>query len=137
MYSRTITNDTYFALNYGLVPFNVKDLAENTSFLSKEENCYRNCYLSNEDNYSYASIATMDSNVFSDADVTTLESIYQQFGNCNPFELSDISHHYPEWKKFETHLQSNTSLKVTSHKSRVQKHGMTKDYSTFYTSLLF
>jgi 5-methylcytosine-specific restriction endonuclease McrA len=52
--------------------------------------------------------------------------------------LQNLAYCCPDCNRYKgTDLGSYTSLKVTSHKSRVQKHGMTKDYSTFYTSLLF
>jgi len=105
-FGRRITNDTYFALNYGPVPSNSKDLAENTSFLSQEEQCYRDCFLRNEDSYTYFSVEELDKNVFSESDLDVLQSIYTQFGSYDHYQLSDISHKYPEWKKFELHLKS-------------------------------
>lgn len=38
-----------------------------------------------------------------------MKVIYDEFGNMGEFPLSDESHKYPEWKKFQTRLESGYS----------------------------
>lgn len=108
-FGRPILNDTYFALNYGPVASNTKDLAENTDFLTVEEKEYRNLYIVNKDSYNYASKLPPEKVVFSSSDIEVMEKIYTKFGNLSEFKLSEVSHLYPEWKKFEDFLKSKTS----------------------------
>lgn len=110
-FGRPILNDTYFALNYGPIASNTKDLVENTSFLTEPERAYRNEYLSNhsQTTYDFQSKNPVDSKVFSKTDLEVMETIFKVFGHFNEFQLSEESHKYPEWKKFEGHLKSSTA----------------------------
>ncbi|MEL7123513.1 MAG: Panacea domain-containing protein [Bacteroidota bacterium] len=109
-YARPILNDTYFALNYGPVASNTKDLVEDTNFLSEEERAYRQQYLSSEEKYTYSSKHGFSGKVFSKTDIKVMGVIYEEYGKLDKFKLSEESHKYPEWKKFEGHLNSrNTS----------------------------
>ncbi len=105
-YGRTILGDIYFALNYGPIPSNTKDLAENSSFLSDIEREYREMYLVTTDKYTYYGAKNCDMSVFSKTDIEMFEATWNVFGMKTPFELSEISHEYPEWKKHETALKS-------------------------------
>jgi len=108
-FGRPILNDTYFALNYGPVASNTKDLAENTDFLTSEEKEYRNHYIENTSHYNYISKSSLDQFVFSSSDLEVMQAIYEKFAHLSEFKLSEISHLYPEWKKFESYLNSKTS----------------------------
>jgi len=109
LYGRPILNDTYFALNYGPVASNTKDLVEGTSFLTETEREYREQYINNLDQYNYKSLIGVDEKVFSKTDLEVMSNIYDEFGHLNQFQLSEESHKYPEWKKFEGHLKSKNS----------------------------
>lgn len=122
LYGRPILNDTYFALNYGPVASNTKDLAEDTSFLSEEEKDYRNEFITNIDNYYYASLKSVDKKNFSKSDLDAMALIYNEFGEFDKFALSEESHKYPEWKKFEGLLASKSA-------SRFEM-----DYEDFFSS---
>lgn len=105
-YGRPILNDTYFALKFGAIPSNTKDLAEGY-FLTQEENELRNEYVKCGDfldKFTYTTEKNTDTTVFSQTDLEALELVYANFGHFSPFELSEISHYYPEWKKFENEL---------------------------------
>lgn len=109
-YGRPILNDTYFALKFGAIPSNTKDLAEGY-FLTQEETELRNEYVKYgefSNKQTYTTEKNTDATVFSQTDLEALELVYACFGHFSPFELSDISHHYPEWKKFENELVLGT-----------------------------
>ncbi|MEM6724471.1 MAG: Panacea domain-containing protein [Bacteroidota bacterium] len=108
-YGRPILNDTYFALTYGPIASNTKDLVEATDFLSDQEQSYRATFISTHSQYYYESINNYDEKVFSKTDREIMEIVYQSFGKLNLFQLSEESHKYPEWKKFENSLQSGNS----------------------------
>ena len=35
-----------------------------------------------------------------------MEEIYKKFGEFDQFELRDLTHEYPEWKKFEAKIEA-------------------------------
>lgn len=108
-YGRPVTNDEYVAMKYGAVGSKTKDIAENTSFLDDIERNYRNRYIVNKESYDIQSIEEVDMDVFSDSDVEALNFAIKNLGRFDQFELADISHAYPEWKKFESAFDSGRS----------------------------
>ncbi|WP_353482657.1 Panacea domain-containing protein [Haliscomenobacter sp.] len=110
-YGRPIVNDVYFAMRFGPVPSNTKDLIEASEFLSDEELSYRNNFIELIDQQQrfYKSINNIDANVFSKSDCECIKNVALQFAKKEPFQLSDISHHYPEWTKFESMLNNGES----------------------------
>ncbi len=109
--ARPILNDVYFAMKKGAVPSGVKDLAENSDFLADIEKELRQKYLQNESPHSIKAIASPALSVFSDSDLKAMNTVYENFGALNESELSDLSHQYPEWKKFESDLNSGLATR--------------------------
>ena len=35
-----------------------------------------------------------------------MDKVYAAFGDLEPMELSEVSHQYPEWKRFESDLKN-------------------------------
>lgn len=103
-YARPVVFDEYFAMKNGPVQTSVKDLAENTSFLAKEESEYRNRYIDLQQ-YDLIAKDAMEDSVFSETDLSALSDIYAEFGQLDQFELVNVSHRYPEWKKFEQQIE--------------------------------
>ncbi|TAF68179.1 MAG: DUF4065 domain-containing protein [Cytophagales bacterium] len=97
-YGRPILNDVYFALPKGPIPSNTKDLADTERELREQ-------MLENSGCYALKSKAETQKNVFSQSDLEVMGLIYENFGNLDKFTLSELSHEYPEWKKFEKSLQ--------------------------------
>jgi len=108
-YGRPIIMDQYFALPYGPIPSNTTDLAEVNVFSSEDEVNYRNQYINVIDKFTFQSINKVDEKVFSQTDLSVLENVYSEFGILSEFELSEISHIYPEWKKHEAGLTNKTA----------------------------
>ncbi len=111
-YGRLITNDIYFAMDYGPVPSNVKDIAEETSFLGDSEKDYSSQYISVIDNLTFKSVNPVDNGIFSDSDVEALDYIWERFGHLDQFELADITHEYPEWKRHEKALDLDPRIQM-------------------------
>lgn len=130
-YGRPILNDTYFALSYGPVASNTKDLAENTDFLTDSEKEYRNAFIENSNQYYFSSLNSVDGKVFSKTDLEMMGAIYKAFGNLSEFELSEESHKYPEWKKFEGHLKSKSSSRFEMNYEDFFENPETGDNSIF------
>ncbi|MEM1218040.1 MAG: type II toxin-antitoxin system antitoxin SocA domain-containing protein, partial [Bacteroidota bacterium] len=88
---------------------NTKDLIEDTSFLTEEESSYRKQFIETINSNFYKSIHPVDEKVFSSTDKQIMKQIYETFGHLDQFNLSDESHNYPEWKKFEGYLNAKNA----------------------------
>lgn len=104
-YGRPILNDVYYALPKGPIPSSTKDLADNSGYLTDTEKELREKVLETIDAYTIKVKVEVKENVFSESDLETMGCIYKNFGNLDEFALSELSHEYPEWKKFEKSLQ--------------------------------
>lgn len=118
-YGRPIVGDVYWAMKLGPVGSHAKRVAEldvPESFLS-----YTRKYIQPADNkkQSLVSLKSADMDIFSETDIECLESVYSAFGDMDQFELAELSHQYPEWKKHEKELKNG--------KKRVQM-----DYYDFF-----
>lgn len=113
-YGRTITNDRYYAMNYGPVPSGTKDLAEQSEFLSALEKEYSQQFLrpSSTDKHALESLAEVENTVFSESDLEALEYAWELFGQRDAFELADLTHQYPEWKRHEAAITSGESTRM-------------------------
>jgi hypothetical protein len=105
-YGRTITNDLYVAMKNGTVPSGTKDIVLKSGFSEPEVIAYSNEYLSQPAGYTFKSISEVDNMVFSKTDIKTLQEVYDLFKGYTQFDLSDFSHHFPEWKRFEKELNA-------------------------------
>lgn len=111
-YGRPISNDTYFAMPYGPVGSSVKDIAEFSDFLADEEAEYAGRYISRgPKQHTVVSTADVDTDVFSKSDIEALDFAYNEFGGQQPFSLVGTTHRYPEWKKFESALESKETTR--------------------------
>jgi uncharacterized phage-associated protein len=99
-YGRTITYDNYFAMPHGVVPSFAKDILDDAANLIKDNRDY--IKLVNQ--YCYKSIKPCNEKVFSKTDIEVLNLIYDKFGELNHKELSELSHTFPEWKRFEKRI---------------------------------
>lgn len=111
-YGRPITNDEYFAMSYGAVNSGVKDICEMSSFLGPRESTYASQYLRVADRYHTESIKYYENNVFSESDVEALSFAWDKFGHYNEFELAEIAHKYPEWKRHEETLKDKSRVRM-------------------------
>jgi DNA polymerase III alpha subunit len=104
MYGRPILNDIYFAMKFGLVPSNIKDLIEASEFLSEEELFYRNTYLELIDQKQryYKSIEKADAQVFSQSDRDCIKTITEHF----------VKKNHSNYQKFLINTQNGQSLKT-------------------------
>lgn len=101
-YARTITGDIYFALPKGPVASTTRDILERYGLGSTEEE-YVDQYLDVQtDKYTYRALEKLDENVFSISDLDVMTKIKESYFHLNPFDLSDASHEFPEWKQYKS-----------------------------------
>lgn len=111
-FGRPITNDEYFAMPYGPVNSGVKEIAENSDFLAANEQEYASIFLKIPNQYGVRSIHPVEGKVFSESDVEALSFAWDTFGKYNQYELADLSHNYPEWKRFKDIIESKSQTRV-------------------------
>ncbi len=111
-YGRLITNDLYFAMDYGPVPSSVKDLAEASDFLGDDEQEYSEKYIQPINQYTLESLNEPDCNIFSDSDVEALSFAWETFGYLDRFKLAKLTHEYPEWKKHKQALKLDSRIEM-------------------------
>lgn len=101
-FGRTITGDIYFALPKGPVASTTRDILERYG-LGRTEEDYVDKYLDVQtDKYVYRNTEPLDLNVLSVSDIDVLEKIKASYFHYNPYELSDASHEFPEWKQYKS-----------------------------------
>jgi uncharacterized phage-associated protein len=111
-YGRLVTNDIYFAMSYGPVPSGVKDIAEGSEFLGEREKDYTPQYIITIDNLTLKSVNSVDESVFSDSDIEALDFAWEKFGHLDQFELAELTHEYPEWKKHKQTLEIDSRVQM-------------------------
>lgn len=104
-YGRTITGDVYFALPYGPIPSTTRDILESNTVLSSIELSYSEEFLAIYDKYNFSAIKETYTKVFSQTDLEAINEVLKKYNQFDAFELSDLSHQFPEWKKYESALE--------------------------------
>ena len=60
--------------------------------------------------YQLISLKPVDAAVFSESDLEALRFAWEHFGKTK--SLVDVTHHYPEWKRFEARLKTDTRARM-------------------------
>lgn len=110
-YGRTITEDEYWAMDMGPVQSTVKDIIDNSSYLSDYEKEYRNKYIHKNEN-TVSSKNDVDEDVLSDSDIEAIKLVWDRLGKLSKKELIDKTHKNAEWKRYENSLLCATRIKM-------------------------
>lgn len=112
-YGRPITNDEYLAMEWGPVNSNAKDIADmNEEYLGVSEREYASQYIGKPAKNVIKSLQEVNNKVFSQTDIEALNWVWETFGHLGGFDLANLSHEYPEWKKFKDIIESKTQSRV-------------------------
>lgn len=111
-YGRPILSDKYYALEYGPIPSKAKTLSESSEYIDPIVIPYRDTYMEPQGKHFIKSKSSPVLNVFSESDIKIMEEIYSVFGKYDKFQLSELSHKFPEWKRFEKHFKDKRSRKT-------------------------
>jgi uncharacterized phage-associated protein len=109
-YGRTITNDDYYAMEYGPVGTTLKDvLSYDSSNISEHEKKYFSELIERKEAYTFQ--AKKDVNIsfdmLSETDKEALNFVIEHFGNINSKQLSEYTHQYPEWNQYKDLFENN------------------------------
>jgi len=108
-YARFITDDTYYAMEYGPVASNVKNFLS-FDFSSLAEQKYSEKFIRQENEMFYIAkenVLSESLDMLSETDKEALNFSVDLFGHKSSFQLVQETHKYPEWKRFE-HTLSDT-----------------------------
>lgn len=103
-YGRTITGDRYFALPKGMVPTDAKHLLDGEFTALETPEGYFDQWIEKVGVHGYRAAKAPDMDEFSKSDIDVMERVIALYGDRSGRELSDLSHKYPEWKKYEDML---------------------------------
>lgn len=107
-YARTVTGDTHYAMEWGAVPSNTKNIIEGKSPVQSPEKQYFEQYLT-LDGHNVKSIQAVNSKVFSETDLEIADKILRHYNSLDQFELANYSHYFPEWKRFQEKIEKSGS----------------------------
>ena len=101
-FGRPLAADSYYGMKLGPVGTLAKDLVDgDKEFLEDEARQYATTFLGTEGEYEYRSMREVERDVFSASDIEALDFAIAQFGRLDQWQLADLTHVFPEWKKHE------------------------------------
>jgi len=103
-YGRPVSECAYFAMPHGPVASEAKHIAEECDQLPQSALAYARKFVRKKGDYDCATVANVDASVMSASDREALAFAWQNFGRFSKYQLRDITHHYPEWKRHEAKL---------------------------------
>ncbi len=106
-YGRPVSECTYFAMTHGPVASEAKHIAEDGNRLPPVARSYTRKFLRKKGDFDCASVADVDKAVLSASDLEALEFAWKYFGKFSKYQLRNITHHYPEWKRHERALEQH------------------------------
>lgn len=101
---RTITGDRYYALPKGMVPTDAKHLLDGDATVLETPSGYFEQWIEKSGGHSYRAVNAPDLTEFSKTDIDVLDRVIALYGKKNGRELSELSHKYPEWQRYEDML---------------------------------
>jgi len=111
-FGRSVSECDYYAMSHGPVASQAKQVAEDGDVLPAPARTYVRKFLRKKNDYEFASIADVDKSVLSASDLEALIFAWENFGYLPKYQLRDITHHYPEWKRHERALRQEGHKRV-------------------------
>jgi hypothetical protein len=109
-YARLVTGDSYFALPNGPVGSHTLDLINrNIDRIGEVEKEYAQQFLTLPESNKVNSKLDPDTDFFSDSDIEALDFAITTFSSMTTASLKNLSHQYPEYKKFEKAIEDGVS----------------------------
>ena len=107
-YGRPVSECTYYAMTHGPVASEAKRVAEDSLDLHPTAQAYTRKFVRKDGDYDLKAVAKVDAAVLSASDREALNFAWQNFGRFSKYQLRDITHHYPEWKRHASKLTAST-----------------------------
>lgn len=134
-FGRTITEDEYYAMNYGPVGSLAKDILtnydDNITF-SESESEYIKSLINPVNKYYYEYKSGIANQSLSESDYEAIDIVLDKYSNLTSDELVKLTHNYPEWKQYESKLcNSKNETKRVKIKNEELLSLLKEDYSIF------
>lgn len=110
MYGRMITQDKYFAMQYGPVASMTKNVFEFLN-VSQEQKKYAALFLRPVDDHDVISIKKPDLEVFSKTDLEALDAAWSVYCK-HKSKIIAFTHCFPEWKNKAKSLDTERSVEI-------------------------
>lgn len=104
---RFLSGDRYYAMPYGPVPSDAKNILECKATKLEGNSEYVSEFLELGGKV-FTAKKSPDLKVFSSSDRDVLEQVDAIFGNRSATELSEMSHNFPEWKAYEVKIKDKS-----------------------------
>lgn len=101
---RTITGDRYYAMPRGVVPTDAKHLLDGETTVLETPDGYMSQWIAKVEPHKFKAVKSPDLTEFSESDIEVLDRVIDRYGNYSMYDLSELSHKYPEWKKYKDML---------------------------------
>lgn len=105
-YGRPITQDRYVAMDNGPVASGTRDILQKNAMGVEDAALQYSSQFIASDGYNYTSVQEPVEKVFSQTDLEALKAVFDIYGHYDQFKLRDLTHEFPEWKKFEEGLKA-------------------------------
>ena len=106
---RTITGDRYYALPKGMVPTDAKHLLDGEASSMETPEGYYDKWLVKVGSHKFKAVKAPDLSEFSKSDIDVLDRVLDLYGGKSRRELSELSHKYPEWQRYEDMLSDKNA----------------------------
>ena len=110
-YGRPVSGAHYVAMKNGPVASEAKDIALMVG-LTDAEIGYAQQFITPTSKNNYGSLVEPDCSVFSESDLEAMNFSWKKFGKLAEFQLSKLTHFYPEWSKHEDILKFSLSARM-------------------------
>jgi uncharacterized phage-associated protein len=111
-FGRPVSECSYFAMKHGPVASEAKRIAEECDSLPAPARAYARKFVRKDGDYECAAVADVDPAVLSVSDREALTFAWQYFGKFSKYQLRDITHHYPEWKRHAPKLETTKRVPI-------------------------
>jgi len=107
-YGRLISEDTYYALPHGPVASNSLNILNEV--MNGDNAGANKTYLNRKSENSFVAVENQyELDYLSESDIEALDFVIEKFSNKDTWELRNLTHEYPEWKRYKNTLESNLS----------------------------
>jgi len=113
-FGRTISGDKLVAMKHGPVGSGSRDLLEKNGNHGRAQACeYADEFIESVEDHRfyYRSIQDVDESVLSESELEAIKFAWEKFGSLKEFDLANLTHQYPEWKKYEKFLKNSNTGK--------------------------
>jgi len=113
-YGRTVSGDTFVALEHGPVGSQTMDILEFDLYILKEFLPMAKELFKNGEGFEYlpGSKCTIDAlDMLSQTDIEALDFVVSHFGKMDKWKVVDYTHELPEWKRYQDLFKSGKTKK--------------------------